>query len=446
MAAAEATRTIHQGGSGWNWAQGYSVQVVEGPDKGKRVESGAERCSIGTHERNDLVLSDPMVSRFHCEFRVEPTQVRVLDLPSKNGTILDGVRIRDAYVKHGSIISIGRSSLRFDLGDGATRTAKFSAKCEFGGLVGESIVMRSMFSKLELAALSSETILLRGETGTGKGAAAEAIHDFSPRNKAQFVVVDCGAIPTNLLESELFGHERGAFTGAVSRRIGAFEEANGGTIFLDEIGELPLELQPKLLRALEERQIRRVGSSTVQKVDVRVIAATNRDLRKEVNDKRFRDDLYFRLAVIDIRVPALREHPEDIPLLIDRVLASSYNPSPAVVAQLRSLKSIESLQRASWPGNVRELRNHVHRCLVLEEIVPFGESAPVASVESAVGAGLDLPYHSARLRALMRWERDYLHGIWAKYGGDAVAAASAVGIARSYMYRLLSRHGIRRGS
>ena len=293
------------------------------------------RCSMGTHRSNDLVLSDPMVSRFHCELQLDSTSARVVDFGSKNGTTVDGIRVRDAYLNQGSLIKLGHCVLRFQLA-GQTHPVGLSSRTEFGAAVGHSITMRVMFNLLERAAQSDATILLEGETGTGKGIIAEAVHDLSPRKGKPFCVVDCAALPANLLESELFGHERGAFTGAIARRPGAFEAAHLGTIFLDEIGELPLQLQPKLLRALEERQIRRVGGNALQNVDVRVIAATNRDLRTEVNEGRFRSDLYFRLALIRVKVPALREHPEDIPLLVERLVRVSRNASPEIAANLLS--------------------------------------------------------------------------------------------------------------
>jgi len=403
---------------------------------------------MGTHRSNDVVLTDPMVSRFHCELHVDAKSARIVDLGSKNGTFIDGIRIRDAYLKHGSLIRLGQSVLRFQLG-GQTHAIGLSPKTEFGTLVGHSIAMRAMFDTLERASLSDATILLEGETGTGKGIIAESIHDSSPRKGKPFCVVDCAALPANLLESELFGHERGAFTGAFARREGAFESADEGTIFLDEVGELPLDLQPKLLRVLEERQIRRVGANTVHQVNVRVIAATNRDLRTEVNEGRFRSDLYFRLALIRVRVPALREHLDDIPLLVDRFLGASRNASPEIAASLRTQDFVTSLQRASWPGNVRELRNHLESCLVLRQVLPYGEPAQsVAPAAKGAGKPIDatLPYHQARLVSQVAWEAEYLRALLKLHEENIEQAAKAAGISRAYIYRLLSRHGIRRGT
>ena len=448
MASILATQTLPHGASGWDRVLGFSVVGVEGPAAGQTWESAAGHCSIGTHRSNDLVLSDPMVSRFHCELHVDASTAKIVDLGSKNGTVVDSIRICDAFLKQGSIIKVGQSVLRFQLG-GQTHPIGLSSLTEFGTVVGRSIVMRAMFSLLERAAQSDATILLEGETGTGKGIIAESVHDLSPRKNKPFCVVDCAALPANLLESELFGHERGAFTGAVARRVGAFEMAQGGTILLDEIGELPLELQPKLLRALEERQTRRVGGNAIQNVDVRVIAATNRDLRTEVNEGRFRSDLYFRLALIRVKVPALREHLEDIPLLVERLLGASRNASPEIAAVLRSPDFIASLQRATWPGNVRELRNHLESCLILRQILPFGESghsaATQASFCSPAVADASLPYHQARLQSQIAWEAQYLQALLKQHDDNVEQAAQAAGISRAYLYRLLSRHGIRRG-
>jgi len=443
-----ATQTLPQGALGWDRVQGFSVIGAEGPAAGQTWESAAGRCSIGTHRSNDIVLSDPMVSRFHCELHVDASNARIVDLGSKNGSIVDGIRIRDAYLKQGSLIRLGQSVLRFQLG-GQTHAIGLSPRTEFGAVVGRSIAMRAMFDLLERAAHSDATILLEGETGTGKGIIAESVHDSSPRKDKPFCVVDCAALPANLLESELFGHERGAFTGAVTRRTGAFETANEGTIFLDEIGELPLELQPKLLRVLEERQIRRLGGNTVQQVDVRVIAATNRDLRTEVNEGRFRSDLYFRLALIRIKVPALRDHLDDIPMLVEHLLAASRNTTPELAATLRSPDFMATLQRATWPGNVRELRNHLESCLVLRQVLPFCEpsqaTAPQAQFQNPSSIDASLPYHQARLQSQIAWEAEYLRALLKRHDDNVEKAAQSAGISRAYIYRLLSRHGIRRG-
>ncbi|WP_255442564.1 sigma-54-dependent Fis family transcriptional regulator [Corallococcus sp. Z5C101001] len=313
----------------------------------------------------------------------------------------------------------------------------------FGELVATSAAARASFERMACAAASNATVLLEGETGTGKSRAALAIHGEGARARAPFLVVDCGALPANLLESELFGHEKGAFTGAIQRRVGAFEEADGGTIFLDEIGELPAELQPKLLRVLENREIRRLGSNTYQAVNVRVIAATHRDLRAEVREGRFRADLYFRLAVVGIPIPSLRERPEDIPLIVESILAG-LGATPEQMATLTAPDFLTRLQHAAWPGNVRELRNHLERCLVFQSALP--PPAPDAgSLSPPVPRAVDasLTYAESRRRALEAFERDYIEALLRLHGGKVSQAAAAADMDRVYLYRLLRRHGLK---
>ena len=252
-------------------------------------ESSGATCAIGSEPGNDLRIELPTVSRFHCEVRVGADGARLVDLGSLNGTFVDGVQVKEAFLRTGSTIRVGDATLQFELAQGGNRLP-LSDRTTFGGLIGRSLATRASFALMERAAASEATVLLEGETGTGKGETAEAIHGQSARKAGPFVVVDCAALPANLLESELFGHEKGAFTGADTRRRGAFEEAARGTIFLDEIGELPLDLQPRLLRALENRQVRPLGTNLHRPIDVRIIAATNRDLRAEVNSGRFRPE------------------------------------------------------------------------------------------------------------------------------------------------------------
>src|SRR5207244_9532893 len=268
------------------------------------------------------------------------------------GTLVDDLQVVRAYLPSGGVLTVGQTRMQFQLGPSHLRIP-LSDKTQFGGLVGQSESMRAAFAVLERAAASDATVLIEGETGTGKEGAAEALHLGSSRRDKPLVVVDCASIPANLMESELFGHEKGSFTGASGPRIGAFEEADGGTVLLDEIGELPLEQQPKLLRLLERKEIRRLGADHVTRLDVRVVAATHRDLRAAVNHRTFRADLYFRLSVVRITLPPLRERPEDIPLLVDRLL-QRMSASPEIAADLRRPEFLAGLLRASWPGNVRE--------------------------------------------------------------------------------------------
>jgi len=412
----------------------FQLTTVDGPNKGAVWQSGGERATIGSHESNDIQLDEPSVSRFHCELVVDTSGVRIRDLGSKNGTVVDGMQVKEAWLRPGCVIRLGRCTLEFRLATESNRV-QLSSATKFGSLVGGSVAMRACFAMLERAAASDVTVLLEGETGTGKEGAADAVHQASARKDAPFLVVDCSAMPAQLLESELFGHERGAFTGAVSTRKGIFEEADSGTVFLDEIGELELALQPKLLRVLERREIRRLGSNTAQKVDVRVVAATNRDLRAEVNAGRFRADLYFRLAVVKIDLPPLRNRPEDIPLLVEALLANARAPRPA---GFPSADLLATLQRGAWPGNVRELRNYVERCLVLDEPPPIDEA--VAPTHFAFDGGMK--YADARENALAAFERAYLADLMARHDHHVATAARAAGLNKVYLYRLLHRHGL----
>jgi DNA-binding NtrC family response regulator len=416
----------------------FRLTVVEGPARGVAWQSTGDRCSIGSHHRNDLIVDDPTVSRFHCEIVVDDGGLRVRDLKSRNGTVLDGVAVLEAFLRVGSLLRLGKTVIRFELGTETNRLA-LSEDTRFGSLTGVSPAMRATFAMLARAAECDATVLLEGETGTGKSQAAQSIHRESARRDGPFVIVDCGAILGNLLESELFGHEKGSFTGATDRRVGAFEEASGGTLFLDEIGELPMDLQPKLLRALEAREVRRVGSNAYRPVDVRVIAATNRDLRTDVNAGRFRADLYFRLAVVTIGMPPLRRRPEDIPALVEEILAL-LRASKEAAEQLRSPGFLAQIQNAAWPGNVRELRNYVERCLILRTIEPVSESG--ALVEEGFTVDPTAPYTSERERAISDFERRYFKALLRLHDGKVARAAGAAGMDRTYLYRLLRRHGI----
>jgi two-component system, NtrC family, response regulator GlrR len=414
------------------------LMMVQGPEAGRTWDSTSDTCSIGSHELNNVVIAHPTVSRFHCELKIDARGVRIRDLGSRNGTIVDGVLVMDAFLRGGSVLQLGRVTLRLELGN-ESNVLPLSTRSRFGSLVSTSTAMRGCFALMERAASSDATILIEGETGTGKGHAAMAIHNESSRAGHPFMLVDCGAIPANLLESELFGHEKGSFTGAQTRRIGAFEQGSGGTIFLDEIGELPAELQPKLLRVLEERVIRRIGLNIHTPVDIRIIAATNRDLRAEVNAGRFRSDLYFRLAVVKIVIPPLRQRPEDIPIIVEAIL-ESLRAGPELMEALRTPAFLGNLQRAAWPGNVRELRNHIERCIVFQSALSPGDvtaEAPPMAVDASV------PYPEARRRALDAFERAYLQDLMRLHDGKVTQAAAKAEIDRVYLHRLLRRHSLK---
>jgi transcriptional regulator with PAS, ATPase and Fis domain len=298
--------------------------------------------------------------------------------------------------------------------------------------------MRAVFQQLRLAAGGDVSVLIEGETGTGKDLAAESVHRASARKNGPFVVIDCGALPPQLIESELFGHEKGAFTGAFASRIGAFEAADRGTVFLDEVGELPLELQPRLLRVIEKRTVRRVGASAERTVDFRLLAATHRDLRGAVNAGTFREDLYYRIAVMRVRMPAMRERPEDFPPLV-KAIADRLGTTPEELAHVATPEFYAHLARGAWPGNVRELRNYLEACLLTRELAPLGmvrdESEPAAVVDFDRYPS----YETARSAAIERFERTYVAWLLHKHGGSMTEAARAAGVDRRYLYRLRDR-------
>jgi two-component system, NtrC family, response regulator GlrR len=403
------------------------LAVIGGPDVGRTISATGKRVVVGTAEGADLVLTDPTVSRFHSELVLEAGRAIVRDLGSKNGTLVDGVAVIAAPLADGATLTLGKTTVRFAREPGALRPM-VSTRDRFGALVGHSLAMRSVYEVLERAAASDVTVLLRGETGTGKDLAAASIHQEGPRRDGPFVVVDLAAAPGGLLASELFGHRRGAFTGADRDRVGAFERAQGGTVFLDEIGDLDLDLQPQLLRVLETRTVQRIGDPTRIPVDVRVIAATHRDLRADVNSRRFRTDLYYRLAVLEVVLPPLRERTEDIPLLV----AAITDELDDVPDRVRDPAWVAALHKHPWPGNVRELRNHVER------VAGIGRYATATSeVDVAV------PLKEARTRWVQLFESRYLAALLEVHGGNVSAAARAAGVDRVHFYRLLGRAGLR---
>ena len=403
----------------------FEVSVVEGADVGAHAVSTADELSIGVSEGNDLRLTDPAVSKHHCALRTHERGLEVRDLESRNGTFVGDCEIARGYVRSGARIRIGQTTLAVRVLDQEIE-APIGAGDRLGGLLGASAVMRRLFPVIERCAATAVTVLVTGETGTGKELIAEAIHQRSQRREAPFVVVDCSALSHELAESELFGHERGAFTGAEATRIGAFESGDGGTIFLDEIGELPLALQPLLLRALENRTVRRVGSSAQRAIDVRVIAASHRDLRALVNDKRFRADLFYRLNVIRIDVPPLRERAGDVRMLAAHFwqLFRSDGAPPAAL--------LDQLAVQSWPGNVRELRNAVERAALLG-----WAREPVAPTDA-------LTYQQAKERAVNAWERTWVEQLLHAHGGNLSRAARATKMGRSHLRELARQHDLDR--
>jgi two-component system response regulator GlrR len=415
----------------------YHLSVVSGSEAGRTVSLDAT-LMVGNQADSGLCLSDPTVSRQHAELHPLTEGVRVRDLGSLNGTFSGGMRIHEAILQVApeARLRVGQTELSIRVEE--EELGRPEGPGTFGKALGQSQAMRRVFGILERVAPTDATVVLLGETGTGKEVLAHAIHTASRRTSQPFVVVDCSAISPQLIESELFGHTRGAFTGAVSHREGAFLQANGGTLFLDELGELPLDMQPKLLRALESGTVKRVGEDQPRRTQVRVIAATNRDLQEEVRAGRFRRDLYFRLAVMTVRLPPLRERPEDVPLLIRHFLhelgAPDFPLSESLLQQLRSY---------AWPGNVRELRNVIGRMLAGGEVELSSEAPGSISVVAGGSELKHLPFKEAKERVFEAFTREYLVALFRECDGNISQMARTAGINRNHVQRLLDRYGLR---
>jgi transcriptional regulator with GAF, ATPase, and Fis domain len=414
---------------------GGLVRIIDGADRGRAVTLGKGGLVVGTSDACDLVLHDARVSRRHVQIALGPYGFLVNDLGSRNGTFFEGSRVAEIAVPPGAILRLGKTHLGlFAASDAATLEP--SPRQSFGVLVGQSLPMRRIFTLLERAAASDVTVLLGGETGTGKELAARAIHDESGRRGKPFRVFDCGAVAPSLIATELFGHRKGAYSGAVRDRIGLFEVAEGGTVFLDEIGELPLELQPALLRVCDTGKFTRVGDDAPVAVDVRVIAATRRDLAEEVLAGRFREDLYYRLQVLPITIPPLRARREDLPALIGAILREHgiREPGPIGGAPLGQL-----LQHP-WPGNVRELRNTLQRALVTGA-KKFGDLK--IEIDAAVPPPQVLTsdsFQDQKRDVIERFERDFLRRLMDEHAGNLRRASRASGIERTQLRRLLKKH------
>lgn len=429
------------------------VQMT-GANKGRELELNRRRFVVGSGADCDFAVPDPTVSKEHFAIVRDEQSYLLQDLGSTNGTFLDNARIKEAYLRPGAVVRSGDIYFRFEPVYERIELVP-SDRPEFHGLVGLSFRMREIFTVLEKVAPTEATILLQGETGSGKGAVSRAIHQASKRKDGPFVVFDCGAVAPTLVESELFGHERGAFTGAVQQRKGALEQAQGGTLFIDELSDLGLDLQPKLLRALEDRQFTRVGTHKEIRVDCRIIAASQKDLWGEVSAGRFREDLYFRLAVVTVPLPPLRERPEDIPMMVDRFLVDLGKEGVRGFDDLT-----KDLQRKliahNWPGNIRELRNTVERIALMEGSDPFirrpgvtqpgndqsGPPAPGVPPPGMLAADYELPFKDAKDNLVAAFEKEYLTRLLAKTGSNIAKAAREAGIDRKYLYTLLSKHGL----
>jgi transcriptional regulator with GAF, ATPase, and Fis domain len=417
---------------------------------------------IGAMDDNDLVVNDETVSRYHCKIIQEDSSYVLVDLGSTNGTFINRVRVREGFLKPGCTVGIGNAELKFQSTDEKVEVVP-SRREHLGSAIGRHVKMRELFAVVEKIAPTGTTVVLEGETGTGKEVIAQAIHKLSQRAEGPIMVFDCGAVPKNLIESELFGHEKGSFTGAVQTRQGLFETAHGGTLFLDELGELPLDLQPKLLRALEQREIRRVGSNRPIKIDVRIIAATNRNLEAEVRAQRFRQDLYYRLSVVRLHLPPLRDRVEDIPLLAKHFLQTlpanrRADGEPRVSDVSRD--AMDLLAGYQWPGNVRELVNVIERAVSFAE----GEILEVRDLPESLRGGGDAPTGQRRLPgaptntpgpddidgtfkdAKERWvssfERDYIVALLKKNRWNISHAAREADIDRKYFRKLMRKYAI----
>ncbi len=427
--------------------------VLEGGSKGKKFDLNRPLTRIGKRETNDLVIEEKTISRDHLEIVQTENSYLLRDLESTNGTYINDIRVKEAYLSPGDIIRLGNIRIEFIAFDEKVQIEP-SSKQELGPLSGKSRKMRQIFSILEKIAPTNATVIIEGETGTGKELVARAIHEHSPRKNKPFVVFDCSAVAPNLVESELFGHIKGSFTGAVATRKGAFEEANGGTIFLDEIGELTSDLQPKLLRALEQREVKKVGSNETTSIDVRVLCATNRNLKKEVTENRFREDLYYRLSVVKINIPPLRERPDDIPFLIEKFLASQkFNVLPDGKLKISRVEddALKMLMRYQWPGNVRELVN------LLERIVPMVDGSTITGQNVAymfqemekdeestekMSVDMGLPFKEAKQKIVESFEKDYLAGILRRNHYNISKTAREAGIDRKHIRNLLKKYGL----
>lgn len=423
---------------------GFRVAIIEGPDQGASATSVGSTMTLGSDPTCDLSLSCRAISRFHCEIELGESGAFIRDLGSTNGTRVDGVRIVTAYLRRGAEVEIGRDRLRFELVDEPVGI-DLLPNDRFGRIAGRSPAMRAAFAVMARAASTDATVLLCGETGVGKDSAAEAIHAASARAERPFITVDCGSLPIGLAESELFGHAAGAFNGADRDRAGVFEMASSGTIFLDEVGELPPALQPKLLRVLERREVQRLGETRTRPVDVRIIAATHRDLRRDVNHGRFRADLYFRLAVMMVQLPPLRERPEDIALLVQhfiqkyraRLGKSCDGIAPAALARFAAF---------DFPGNVRELENKVHQAMVVAA-GPIIDEDDVALPAARAGRGsvdLSRPFRELKQQVIDAFERQYLTDLLRQHHGNLAQAARAAGMDRKNLWALAVRHGLDR--
>ena len=435
--------------------------VVDGPNEGDEYTIDGSSTYVGRSAVNDITIEeDQSISSTHFEIKAEEDGFVLRDVGSTNGTKLGGCLIKEVYLSPNVSFRAGNTTFKIEPLDEVVEIP-LSEDEHFHGVIGRSPAMREVFATLKKVAPSELTCLIEGETGTGKERVARAIHDASRRKDEPYVVLDCSAIPKDLMESYVFGHEKGAFTGAVEQKTGAFEQAEGGTLFMDEVGELDLSLQPKLLRVLENREFKRVGGTKTHKADVRVIAATNRDLREQVNTEGFREDLYFRLSVIEIDLPALKERREDIPLLVEHFLDDVAERRPDRPRMRLTADAMDMLMKYSWPGNVRELQNVIRRAANLADgesierpdLQLSGDMASAVSMDdepervdddhTRLTVDLTQEFKEAKQDLLDGFEREYLARMYEEYDENISQASEEAGLTRYHFRELLKKHDLK---
>ena len=439
--------------------QKAKLVVIDGEDSGQEFTVEKSKVYVGRSKVNDITLKDKSISSTHFELRAEEDGFLLRDLGSTNGTHVGGCRVREIWLAPDVTFRAGNTTIKVVASDEVVEIP-LSEDEHFHGVIGRSVPMREVFATLAKVAPSELTCLIEGETGTGKERIARAIHDASRRKSKPYVVLDCSSIPRDLMESYVFGHEKGAFTGAVSQRPGAFEQASGGTLFMDEVGELDISLQPKLLRVLENREFKRVGGSKVIRSDCRVIAATNRDLRAMVNEGTFREDLYFRLSIINVNLPSLRRRPEDIPLLVEHFLREVTERRPDLPKMRLTAEAMDHLMEHGWPGNVRELRNVIMRAgnlatgsaieksdLLLN--AAFGAPSPTVQQDAAPQDGhhfevdISHEFKNAKQELIERFEILYLEELMEAHEGNISQASRAAGLTRYHLRELLKKYDLK---
>jgi DNA-binding NtrC family response regulator len=435
----EKTELLGDVGAFSRQTQGGVFLAIKGPDRGESIQLRPDKpVYFGSSPDCDMALSDKTVSRRHLMAILDQDQVVLRDQGSTNGTFIQGSRFKEVTIGYGTEFRLGRTVIKYLPEEEIIEPEPAPEPC-FGHLIGGDTKMRQLFGLMTDVAATNATVLIEGETGTGKELIAEEIHNHSPRKDGPFVIFDCGSVPRELIESALFGHMKGSFTGAVTDRRGAFADAHGGTIFLDEIGEMALDLQPSLLRVLDKKAVRKVGANQYENIDVRVVAATNRDLRQEVQKKNFREDLYYRLAVIRLSVPPLRERGNDIPVLIEHFVRAFSPGRPLEITP----DDMAKLRRHSWPGNVRELRNTIERaCLLSRGATMNLDEALSEEAAPSFGFRTDLPFKEAKGQLVEMFEREYIEDLMRRHKMNLSAAAREAQIDRKHLRELIRKYDL----